>query len=137
MSETPVGPLRRHVFARVLSFDVECPNCGAVDCVRTGRQLSPRFHPFRSRWRCRDCRRIYAVGLLLSPVRRAGNHRRNGGFPLDTRPTLRQLGEMRRVLGLLREQSVGWYDGVNLICICGADEDAEHTSDCPLAYESW
>ena len=24
-----------------------------------------------------------------------------------------------------------------LVCICGADEDSEHTHDCPLAYESF
>ena len=34
-------------------------------------------------------------------------------------------------------QSVALREDINLICICGADEDSEHTADCPLAYESF
>ena len=42
--------------------------------------------------------------------------------------------EMRQLLGFAGQQTVGWCDDeVNLICLCGADEDAEHMPDCPLA----
>ena len=41
--------------------------------------------------------------------------------------------EMRQLLGVVGQQTVGWCDEVNLICVCGADENAEHTPDCPLA----
>ncbi len=40
---------------------------------------------------------------------------------------------MRQLLGVVGQRTVGWCDEVNLICVCGADEDAEHTPDCPLA----
>ena len=138
MPEAAARSLRRRVFARVLSFDLECPHCGTIDCVRATSRLpwlnaSPRFHIVRSRWRCRACRRVYAVGLALWPVRRAGNRPRGDRRPLDTRPSLTQIMQMRQVLGLVRGQSRGWHDEVNLICICGADEDSEHTPDCPLA----
>ena len=136
--ENQAHPSRRRVFARVLSFDLECPHCGTIDCVRTRSRLpwlnaSPRFHIFRSRWRCRACRRVYAVGLALWPASRAGNRPRGDRRPLDTRPSLTQIMQMRQVLGLVRGQSRGWHDEVNLICICGADADGEHTPDCPLA----
>jgi hypothetical protein len=37
-----------------------------------------------------------------------------------------------------RPQSVArQLEQLNLICICGADEDGEHTLDCPLADESF
>ena len=94
---------------------------------------SPRFHIFRYRWRCRACRRVYTVGLVLWPATRAGNFPRGGGRPPDTFPSVLQCMQMREILGLIRQQSCGWHQEVNLICICGADEDTDHTPDCPLA----
>jgi len=132
-----IRPVRRHVFARVLSFDLECPHCGTIDAVRTGRRAPPRFHMVRSRWRCRACRRIYSVGLVVRPVRRAGNRPYNDGQPPDTTPTDDQMRQLQQVLGETRGESVGWYDAVNLICICGAEARGDHTHDCPLAYETF
>ena len=74
-------------------------------------------------------------GLVLWPVRRAGNRPRDrwNGHPPDTRPSLRQIMAMRQLLGFVGQQSVGWYEEVNVICVCGAEGDADHAPECPLA----
>jgi hypothetical protein len=122
-------PIRR-TFARVAAFDVACPRCGTIDCVSSARPWWKRktnFDPWRSRWRCRVCRRVFAVGVVLWPVSRAGNRPRESR-PLDTIPTKQEL------LGLLQAADRGWSDPVNLICTC-ASEDRRHAPDCPLANE--
>jgi len=63
LNREPSAP--RLTFARVLSFDLACPNCGTVDCVRSNSSLpwwkgTRQFNAWRSRWRCRACRRVYA-----------------------------------------------------------------------------
>ncbi len=79
-------------------------------------------------------RTVLIVPVLGSTLRRADAFARTElGRPPDTRPTLPQIIEMRQLLGFVGQQTVGWYDEVNLICVCGADEDAEHATDCPLA----
>lgn len=67
----PSSPPR--TFARVRGFDLACPNCGAVDVVppSSGPALVEGHECFdwwRSRWRCRACRRVFAVGLVLWPT---------------------------------------------------------------------
>ena len=142
-------PLRRpdpylapsRTFARVLGFDLACPNCGAVDCVRTSSGVpwwkgTRQFHPWRSRWRCRACRRIYAVGLALWPVRRAGNFTQLGGTPVDTRPNVQQAMELRTLYGHVQRKTRGWYEEINLVCDCEAGPDGVHATDCPLAHDA-
>ena len=74
INRAPAPP--RHTFARVVGFDVACPNCGAVDAVRSASGLpwwkgTKCFDWWRSRWRCRACRRVFAVGLVLWPTPRS------------------------------------------------------------------
>ena len=55
----------RRTFARLTAFDVACPQCGTVDsvsCLRPWWKRKANFDPWRSRWRCRVCRRVFAVG---------------------------------------------------------------------------
>lgn len=68
------------------------------------------FDWWRSRWRCRSCRHVFAVGLVLWPTRRAGNHPRGGGQPVDTVPSTAQAESLGLVYGLVRTQTRGWYD---------------------------
>jgi hypothetical protein len=130
MSELLAGsrpqPARR-VFSRLTAFDVACPNCATVDSVSCSRPWWKRkvnFDPWRSRWRCRVCRRVFAVGVVLWPVTRAGNRPREGR-PADTIPSKQEL------LGLLQVAARGWNDPVNLTCTCGR-HGADHTPQCPL-----
>ena len=142
MSAHITANLPRHTFARVTGFDLACPNCGAVDAVRSPSGMpwwkgTRAFDGWRSRWRCRSCRRIFAIGLVVWPTRRAGNRPRAGGRPVDTVPTSVQGAQLAQVYGLVRTQSRGWYEPVNLICSCeganGRDED--HAPDCPLSLD--
>jgi hypothetical protein len=135
INPAPAPP--RRTFARVVGFDLACPNCGAVDAVRSASGLpwwkgTKCFDWWRSRWRCRACRRVFAVGLVLWPTRRAGNRPRGGGQPVDTVPSTVQAGSLQLVYGLVRTQTRGWYDPVNLICTCASD-DHRHAPDCPLS----
>jgi hypothetical protein len=132
----PSPPPPSRTFARLVSFDVACPNCGTVDCVRSASgqpwwKGTRGFDLWRSRWRCRACRRIYAVGLALWPVRRAGNRPRPDGRPVDTIPSYAQIEQLNELHGLVRAQSRGWHEQVNLICTCGSVGD-DHRPDCPL-----
>lgn len=109
MREVPGRPLPRRTFARVVGFDVACPNCGTVDCVRSASGLpwwkgTRQFDTWRSRWRCRSCRRVFAVGLAIWPVRRAGNRPRGGGRPVDTVPGRTHLLQLQEAYGLVRTQ---------------------------------
>jgi hypothetical protein len=114
--------LPRRTFARVVSFDLACPICGTADCVRSGGlpwwKGTRQFNPF-------------AVGLAMWRVRRAGNHPRDGGRPNDTIPDRRQLLQLQEAYGLVRAQSRGWREPVNLICTCGGVDD-DHRPDCSL-----
>ena len=115
----------RRTFARLVAFDVACPQCGAVDSVNSVRPWWKRkanFDFWRSRWRCRVCRRVFAMGVVLWPVTKAGNRPREAR-PSDTIPTRAEL------LGLLQVEALGWNDPVNLACEC---EAPSWVGDCPL-----
>jgi hypothetical protein len=78
---------------------------------------------------------VFAVGLAIWPVRRAGNRPRFGdGRPVDTIPTRAQIAELNELYGLTREQSRGWREPVNLICNCHA-VDGDHAPTCPLSEQ--
>jgi hypothetical protein len=95
------------------------------------RHATVRF--WRSRWRCRACRRVYCVGLALWPARRTGNRLRYAdGRPVDTIPSRAQIDGLNELYGLVRAQSRGWRQPVNLICTCGVSVDDDHRPDCPL-----
>ena len=135
MREFP-GPPPRRTFARVTAFDLACPNCGAVDCVRTASGLpwwkgTEHFNRVRSRWRCRACRRVYVVGLALWPARRSGNRPRGGAIPPDTIPNRAQREQLWLAYGFVRTKTRGWNDEVNLVCTCRSVDD-DHAPFCPL-----
>ena len=126
---TSPQPQRRRTFARLTAFDVACPECGTVDCVKHGRPWWKRktnFNPWLSRWRCRSCRRVFAVGVVFWPVTRAGNRPRERR-PVDTIPTKRELYGLREIVDR------GWTEPVNLACECLGDD----TGNCPLHGENW
>jgi hypothetical protein len=109
-------------FARLRSFDLSCPRCNTVDSVSALRPWWKRkanFNPWRSRWECRSCRKVFAVGVVLWPVSRAGNRPREDR-PIDTIPTKQEL------LGLQLAVERGWTDAVNVVaCECiGTDSTA-------------
>jgi hypothetical protein len=132
------SPLPRRTFARVWAFDIACPNCGVIDCVRTrvGRPWwkdTNHFHRWRSRWRCRACRRVFAIGLAIWPVRRAGNRPAKGcTMPSDRLPTLRELQQLRdlHALGLVQATTRGLSEPVNVACYCEAQQGDD--PECPL-----
>ena len=91
----------RRIFARLTAFKLSCPDCGAVDCVSFSQPWWKRkanFDPWRSRWRCRSCRHVFAVGLAIWPVRKAGNRPRESR-PVDTIPTKQELIGLRLAVG--------------------------------------
>ena len=115
----------RRTFARISAFDVACPRCGTIDSVTSLRPWWKRktnFDPWRSRWHCRCCRRVFAVGVVLWPASRAGNRPREARPP-DTIPTRQEL------LGLQVAAERGWGDPVNLTCEC---MDGQSSPACPL-----
>jgi hypothetical protein len=119
------GQGSRRTFARLTAFDVACPQCLSIDsvsCLLPWWKRKANFDPVRSRWRCRVCRRVFAVGLALWPVSRAGNRPREQR-PADTIPTGQEL------MGLLLVAQRGWGDPVNLTCEC---EDGPASPACPL-----
>jgi hypothetical protein len=121
----PRGQGSRRTFARLTAFDVACPQCGTVDSVSSLRPWWKRkanFDPWRSRWQCRRCRRVFAVGVVLWPTSRAGNRPREARPP-DTIPTPQEL------LGLQLAVKRGWGDAVNLTCEC---MDGGSSPDCPV-----
>jgi hypothetical protein len=112
----------------VNGFDLECPHCGVVDCVHFGRpwrKHQKHFDGWRHRWKCRACRRVFAVGLAIWPVRRAPSPR--GHRPVDTIPTRSELH------GLRLAYDRGPDDPTNIACDCfGTD-----TSECALHGDNW
>lgn len=119
----------RRTFARLTAFELSCPDCGAVDVVSFQRPWWKRktnFDPWRSRWRCRSCRRVFAVGLAIWPVRKAGNRPRESR-PVDTIPTKQEL------IGLRLAHDRGWAEPVNVQCECLPGD----SGNCPLHGDGW
>ena len=116
----------RRTFARLTAFDVACPQCGTIDSVSRLRPWWKRkanFDPWRSRWRCRTCRRVFAVGLALWPVSRAGNR------PREARPVRHDPHASRSCWGFRLLVERGWGDPVNVTCEC---VDGQSSPACPL-----
>lgn len=94
-------------FARLLSFDLECPHCGSVYTIRTGfsRRLAkaqPFWDPWTGRFSCTNkmCARVYVLGILAWPI--AAAPRVATQTPSDQVPHPRQLAQMRAEGG-------GWW----------------------------
>lgn len=91
-------------FARVGSFDLECPHCGKVYVLRgtdarLQRHLST-WDPTTARFTCTaGCHRVYIIGIVAWPV---GKGIAEAGTPRDQVPTPRQLAALRKEGG-------GWW----------------------------
>jgi hypothetical protein len=106
-------------FARLLSFDLECPRCGKVYQIRATNQRGKyqrvgettsgkglrvdAWDPVTSRFTCTNLphcdSRVYILGLLAWPV---GKGKVAQGTPKDQIPHPRQLAQMRKEGG-------GWW----------------------------
>ena len=125
---------RRHVFARPISFDLECPHCGSVDSI--GRSRRPwktfgHYNPITSKWLCPTCRRLFKIGLAIWPVSRTGNRQRGIARSADTIPSERELQSLRQLSGIVRVQSRGRGAPVNLIACPCLDRD-DFDPACPF-----
>ena len=89
-------------FARLTSFDMECPHCGYVYQVRTGRK-DKNWDPITARFDCTQagCERRYVLGVLAWPVSTGGHHTASMP-PEDQVPRPYQLAQMRKEGG-------GWW----------------------------
>lgn len=94
-------------FARLMSFDLECPKCGEVYSIRAGnnRRLktkSPNWDATTGRFTCTtsDCGKVYVLGILAWPVKAASYVASQP--PIDQVPNPRQLAKMRR-------EGQGWW----------------------------
>jgi rubredoxin len=92
-------------FARVRSFDLECPHCGLVYRIRKDTRPNV-WNPRTARFCCLDrdaggCQRSYVIGVLAWPVEIGGGHMGNVP-PADQVPGPRQLAQLRQEAG-------GWW----------------------------
>lgn len=89
-------------FARLHSFDLECPHCGDVYQIRTGAirkaslKESPNWDPWTGRFTCTNkrCGKVYVLGILAWPIIRAP--RVASSTPADQVPSPRQLAALRK-----------------------------------------
>lgn len=94
-------------FARLASFDMECPHCGDVYQIRLGTARSggkrdPNWDPQTGRFTCtnKHCGRVYILGILAWPIIKSP--RVASQPPADQVPHPRQLAQMRKEGG-------GWW----------------------------
>lgn len=93
-------------FARLQSFDLECPHCGTVYQVRLTNAKAKKFQkpwdPWTARFTCTNqvCHRSYVLGILAWPITQ-GNPSCQA-TPEDQVPSPRQLSQMRKEGG-------GWW----------------------------
>lgn len=94
-------------FARLISFDLECPHCGDVYSIRSGRrrqaaERDPNWDPSTGRFRCtnKQCGRNYVLGILAWPIGRGAGTATI--TPTDQVPSPRQLAGLRKEGG-------GWW----------------------------
>jgi hypothetical protein len=94
-------------FARLESFDLECPHCGKVYQVRVRglRRRSQRqsWDPATGRFRCTakgGCQRRYVLGIVAWPIGTGPSAAT--ATPEDSVPWPRQLAQIRREGG-------GWW----------------------------
>lgn len=87
-------------FARLKSFDLACPRCGAVFIVRSGKGQDNRGHygwdPRTSTWKCYNCQGTFTLGIVAW----SGTRRRR--LPPDCIPTLEQAKALRVLLASLQ-----------------------------------
>lgn len=82
------------LFARLFSFDFECPRCGTVHQIRQGRKY-PGWNPRTGTHTCRECSLTIQVGVLLYPTTAGKPNPR--AIPEDWTPTPRQAAALRQL----------------------------------------
>jgi hypothetical protein len=156
MPRIPTLPPALRFFGRIDRFTCECPRCAqllrahfdqeSVAHVRRAeagkRRPSPSgtmrkpaavqvYNPLTQRLTCTRCRRVWAVGLVLYPV----HPRSQAQQPYDTRPTWKQLLELRQLstAAYFVDHPIKGRDSVNLAiegtCIC---RDGRMDPVCPI-----
>lgn len=90
------------------------------------------YNPLTQRLTCPQCRRTFGVGLLLYPVKAQSPATQ----PYDTRPTYRQLLELRQMMtGFFVDKPLSGSDSVNLAieqeCTC-KDLFGRGSDGCPV-----
>lgn len=139
------------LYGRIDRFTVECPRCATLiraafkNIAQTRRQEAKKtrpsakdpgnptvavFNPLTQRLTCPQCRRVFAVGLLLYPVA----SRMNPGQPYDTAPTWKQLLEERQLCSaFILQQPIKGAASVNILvesaCSC---EGRALAPSCPV-----
>jgi hypothetical protein len=128
-------------FARLISFDLECPRCGKLFSIRrmNRHKLSAvalddvlhTWNPTTARFACvgKDgCQKVYVLGLLAwDPPKGAGAT----AIPMDQVPTYRQLAEMRQdgQGHWMQFQQTGRMDTSNLAITDERPEDHDDERD--------
>lgn len=95
-------------FARLHSFDLECPHCGDVYTIRLGatrakgKGSAAPYDPMTARFTCtnKGCGRAYVLGILAWPIVAAP--RVASQPPADQVPSPRQVAALRKEGG-------GWW----------------------------
>lgn len=91
-------PEQRRFFARLRSFDLECPFCTAVHLI--GLKNSKVWSARTCRFKCTKCKHVFTLGIVAWPTGAGptgGNAR-----PPDAVPTPEQAIELRQAVG-------GWW----------------------------
>lgn len=94
--------LATRFFARLKTFDLECPHCGTVYQITTQKR-DTNWDPMTARFHCtlKSCARHYVLGILAWPISGGG-----AGIatttPEDQVPGPRELAQLRREGG-------GWW----------------------------
>lgn len=88
-------------FARLGSFDLECPHCGHVHQVKA-KDPKSGWNPVSARFTCtfRECKKSYVLGIVAWPVV-------SGRFPASTPPADQVPGP--RELAQMRKEGGGWW----------------------------
>lgn len=91
-------------YARPRTFDLECPDCGALYAINRPGKRTWNWDPVRSELRC-SCHHAFVVGLALWRIPKGRGAK---GRPLDQVPTRRTLQTLRGVLaGTVKRDSRG------------------------------
>ena len=109
-------------FARPIAFDCECPYCGRLLIVGTGRRDDEHYNHVTSEVTCPDnthrrhkrgCGRKFLMGMVAWGMTSGS---RKTGRPYDQRPNPRQLAELRQAArGLWAKRSKTRGASVNTI----------------------
>ena len=123
-----VVPAKAPARYETLLEDMQIVVAGTLYHTKAERERDPRYQPAHER----VTRHFQQLHERLSDSREPDADREN--HP-ESRIDSRSL-PLVNASTLHAQQSTALEQDIESMCICGADEDAEHTPDCPLAYES-